>query len=177
VSVARLVLGEQTEPNTGEALWGGTLAVCDGTGIAFVGGNFVATPAAVGPTPSALTGPDAPTGTTAQPLPEEIVVRCEGLGPAVDRADVRLQPDGLHIEATNVADAEMFLIASPTTEASAGPFSFDRVTERVVVDLPPGTYSVGCLVPREDGTYPGRDEAPDAYVTVHVLPADDGGTG
>jgi hypothetical protein len=152
-AVARLVLGE-----TG-GVWGGTFATCDASGVALSG---LATP------PSR----DATADT--------LVVRCEGLGPAVDSAVVRLQPDGLHLEATNIADAEYVVVESDDGEIVGGPIRFDQVTETAALDVAAGSYWVGCLVGApEGGPLVGRAEHPEAFTAVQVVGTDDatGATG
>ncbi len=146
-SVARLVLSAGTET------WGGTFAACPESGIAL-------TEAATSPSPA----PD---------FPDRLVMRCEGLGPAVDADTVQLQPDGLHIEATNVADAVVIAIdpEDGTIEAILHPF--ETVTERLVVAVPAGQLWIGCRVLNEQGEVEGGpEEVPQAYVSVTVVPAE-----
>ena len=108
------------------------------------------------------------------PLPNDVLrVRCEGLGPAVDLRRFTLQPDGLHVEASNIADAAAVVIENATGDVVAGPVMFDEVTESFVVPLEPGMYWFGCRVLDEatgeiDGTHVER---PEAYVEFEVLPA------
>jgi hypothetical protein len=146
-SVARLVL------TGGPDSWRGTFAACPESGIAL-------TEAAASPS-------------AAPEFPNVLVMRCEGLGPAVDADTVQLQPDGLHIEATNVADAVVIAIdpEDGTIEAIVHPF--ETVTERLVVDVPAGQLWIGCRVLNEQGEVEGGPEdVPEAYVSVTVLPAE-----
>lgn len=146
-SVARLVL------TGGPETWKGTFTACSDSEIA-------------------LTEAAAPTS-PAPEFPDVLVMRCEGLGPAIDADTVRLQPDGLHIEATNVADAVVVVIdpEDGTVEAIVHPF--ETVTERLVVDVPAGQLWIGCRVLNEQGEVEGGPEdVPEAYVSVTVLPAE-----
>jgi hypothetical protein len=100
-------------------------------------------------------------------------MRCEGLGPTVDSDTVRLQPDGLHIEATNVADAVVVAVdpADGTVEAIVHPF--ETVTEEFVADVPEGPLWIGCRVLNEQGEIEGGpQDVPEAYVQVTVVPAE-----
>ena len=147
VSIARLVLTGGTQA------WGGTFATCPDSGI-------VLTEAAASPSP-------------APEFPDVLVMRCEGLGPAVDADTVRLQPDGLHIEATNVADAVVVAVdpEDGTVEAIVHPF--ETVTEEFVVDVPEGAFWIGCRVLNEQGEIEGGpQDVPQAYVQVTVVPAE-----
>jgi hypothetical protein len=146
-SVARLVL------TGGPDSWRGTFAACPESGVAL-------TEAAASPS-------------AAPEFPNVLVMRCEGLGPAVDADTVQLQPDGLHIEATNVADAVVIAIdpEDGTVEAIVHPF--EAVTERLVVDVPAGQLWIGCRVLNEQGEVEGGPEdVPEAYVSVTMLPAE-----
>ena len=79
--VARLVLG--TIPD-GDQVWAGTFTACEGSGIELSELGAPGEPVPTGPSSAELS-----------PLPESVPdvlgVRCEGLGPAVDAAQVRLQ--------------------------------------------------------------------------------------
>ncbi len=106
-------------------------------------------------------------------IPNVLIVRCEGLGPAVDSSRVRLQPDGLHIEASNIADATIVDVWPAGSAVSLVQTPFLSVTERFVVDVEPGVVSIGCRVQDETGSVVGGpDEVPDAYVEVGVLPVE-----
>ena len=147
VSVAQLVLTGGTQA------WGGTFATCPESGIAL-------TEAAPSPSP-------------APEFPDVLVMRCEGLGPAVDAGVVQLQADGLHIEATNVADAVVVAVdpADGTVEAIVHPF--ETVTEEFVADVPEGPLWIGCRVLNEQGEIEGGpQDVPEAYVQVTVVPAE-----
>ncbi len=147
VSVARLVLTGGTQT------WSGTFAACPESGIEL-------TEAAASPSP-------------APEFPDVLVMRCEGLGPAIDADTVRLQPDGLHIEATNVADATVMAIDPQDGTVEAIVYPFETVTEEFVVDVPAGPLWIGCRVPNEQGEIEGGpQDVPDAYIQVTVLPAE-----
>ena len=105
-------------------------------------------------------------------VPDVLVLRCEGLGPAVDASTVRLQPDGFHIEASNIADATVVDVR-PLGSETPNLTPFLSVTERFVVDVGPGTVLIGCLVQDEEGNLVGGpDEFPLAYLDVEVLPVE-----
>ncbi|MGH2673486.1 MAG: hypothetical protein ACRDHC_10960 [Actinomycetota bacterium] len=147
VSVARLVL------TGGIETWRGTFSACPDSGIV----------------PTEAAAPTSP----APKFPDVLVVRCEGLGPAVDADTVQLQADGLHIEATNVADAAVIAIdpEDGTVEAIVRPF--ETATEEFVVDVSPGPISIGCRVLNEQGELEGGPaEVPGAYLQVTVVPTD-----
>jgi len=153
-SVGRLLLDAigGSAPPEGPT-WTGTFAACPESGIGL-------TEAAASPSPA----PD---------FPDVLVMRCEGLGPAVDADTVRLQPDGLHIEATNVADAAVVAIHREEGNLEAIVHPFDTVTEEFVVDVPAGALSIGCRGMNEQGEIEGGPlEWPDAYVEVTVVPAE-----
>jgi hypothetical protein len=178
-SVARIVLGEA------DGVWVGTLAACPDSGVTFL--NATPAPATTGTTGPDISGSGA-TGATAAtvddatgasggatPVADKLMVRCEGLGPAVDVEQVRLQPDGLfHYEATNVADADwiVFEAEDPMTPPFGQPF--DTVTvEGTIRTFTPGTYWVGCRVLDETGGFDGSHlDHPEAYVRFEVLPAE-----
>lgn len=106
------------------------------------------------------------------PAPDVLVLRCEGLGPAVDASTVRLQPDGLHVVASNIADATVVDVR-PAGSDTASLTPFLSVTERFVADVGPGTVLIGCLVQDEEGNViGGPDEFPLAYLEVTVLPVE-----
>jgi hypothetical protein len=100
-------------------------------------------------------------------------MRCEGLGPAVDADTVRLQPDGLHIEAMNVADAAVVAIDPQDGTIEAVVHPFETVTEEFVVDVREGPVWIGCRVFNEQGKIEGGpQDVPDAYVQVTVVGAE-----
>jgi hypothetical protein len=143
-SVARLVL-------TGEPPWEGTLSACPDSGIALA---EVATP------------PDE------QEVPDVLVVRCEGFGPAVGSTTVRLQADGLHVEATNVADAASVVVGRADDGDVSSVTAFDEVTETTVVEMGPGKVFVACPTTQQEGdpAEGPEDDLPEGYVVVTVLP-------
>jgi hypothetical protein len=161
-SVARLTLAGGSDP------WAGTFTACEGRGITLT--------ESVGPTGSIATLEPVPP-TSPQPgdpaVPDVLVVRCEGLGPAADNTEVRLQEDGLHVDALNVAHAEVVEIraSGPDQEAFIHQTAFESPRESFVVpDLEPGRIWVGCRVTDENGEIVGGlGEVPDAYVEVEVL--------
>jgi hypothetical protein len=171
-SVARLMLGAGSDP------WAGTFTACEGSGITLT--------ETLGPTGSIATLPPEPSPSPSPgdpAVPDVLIVRCEGLGPAVDSTEVRLQEDGLHVEATNVADAEVVEIRAgdPGREAFIHQTAFESVGERIVIgpfgeaSWPSGSGHVwvGCRVSDENGEIVGGpSEVPDAYVLIEVLPAD-----
>jgi hypothetical protein len=147
VSIARLAL------TGGIETWSGTFATCPESGIGLAG-------AVASPSP-------------APEFPDVLVMRCEGLGPAVDSDTVQLQADGLHIEATNVADAVVVAVdpEDGTVEAIVHPF--ETVTEEFVADVPEGALWIGCRVLNEQGEIEGGpQDVPEAYVQVTVVPAE-----
>jgi hypothetical protein len=163
-SVARLTLGAESDP------WAGTLTVCQGSGIELAEGlGPRGSIARLEPEPSATPLPGEPV------VPDVLVVRCEGLGPAVDATHVRLQADGLHVEATNVADAVLVELvpAFPEPGDWLHRVTFDRATERFVVpEATAGEAWVGCFVTDEEGGVVGPTGDEQSYVPVEVLPAE-----
>jgi hypothetical protein len=146
-SVARLVL------TGGIETWRGTFVACPESGIAL-------TEAAASPSP-------------APEFPDVFVMRCEGLGPSVDSDTVRLQPDGLHIVATNVGDAAVVAVEPQNGSTEAVVHPFETVTEEFVVDVPEGSVWIGCRVLNEQGEIEGGpQDVPDAYIQVMVLAAE-----
>ncbi len=86
---------------------------------------------------------------------------------------VRLQEDGLHVDALNVADAEVVEIRTADgSDAFVHQTAFEVAEESYVVSrIEPGTIWVGCRVTDENGAIVGGpSEVPDAYVQVEVLP-------
>ena len=164
-SVARLTLDAGSDP------WAGSFGVCEESGI---GLSELATAVQLEPT--------GPSSAELSPLPETVPdvlgVRCEGLGPAVDATQVRLQAGGLHVDVVNVADAEVVEIRreDPQREAFLYQSEFSLPQMEVVIpssDLGPGEIFVGCRVTDENGDVVGGPaEVPDAYVLVEVLPAE-----
>jgi hypothetical protein len=147
VSVARLLLAGATDG------WRGSFAACSDSGIALTDAAAL--------TPPGLESPDV------------LVVRCEGFGPAVDSDTVRLQPDGLHIEATNVADAAAVVLSADDGSIPEDLLPFETATEEFVIDVPAGSYRFGCRVESQGGEIegpPGGVQEP--YVQVIVLPAE-----
>lgn len=96
-----------------------------------------------------------------------------GVWAATDADRVRLQPDGLHVDATNVADATMTAIEPVDGHGDTIEHAFEMATETFVADVDPGEHRVGCRLPDEEGeVLGGPAEFPDRYVQVTVLPAD-----
>lgn len=159
-AVARIVLGEEG------GAWVGTFQSCEGTDIVLSD--------AIVQTGGGGTGPDAPvTGPVV--AVDTLIVRCEGLGPVIDADKIHLQPDGLHIEATNVADASFVTIEHDDGTVVPEIIVFKHVTMRMTVDIEPGTYWVGCSPDSNGGvdeTPIPRVEAPGLYVPFEVLPAE-----
>ena len=164
-SVARLTLDAGSDP------WAGSFEVCEESGIEL---SELAAPGELEPT--------GPSSAELSPLPESVpdllIVRCEGLGPAVETTQVRLQEDGLHVDVLNVAHAEVVEIRrdEPQWEAFLYQSEFSLPQMEVVIptsDLGPGEIFVGCRVTDENGDVVGGPvEVPDAYVAVEVLPAE-----
>lgn len=153
-SVARLQLDALEGSSPPDTLtWGGVFLACQDSGVELT---------------------DAAEHGSVPEVPDVLVLRCEGFGPAVDASTVRLQPDGVHIEASNIADAAAVAVDSSSGEIeSFVAVEFDSVTEDLVLDVPSGTYWIGCRVPNEQGQIEGgHEEFPDAYVEVTVLPAE-----
>ncbi|HYG70858.1 MAG TPA: hypothetical protein VEC15_01045, partial [Actinomycetota bacterium] len=111
-AVARIVLGEEG------GVWTGTVETCDGSGIELT----ATTDGASSPSPVAA---------------DILTVRCEGLGPALELAQVRLQDDGLHVEATNVADASFVTIEHDDGTVVPEMIVFKHVTMQMTVDIEP----------------------------------------
>jgi hypothetical protein len=162
-SIARLTLVAGSDP------WAGTFTACETSGITLT--------ETLGPTGSIATLPPEPSPSPSPEdpaVPDVLIVRCEGLGPAVDGTEVRLQEDGLHVDALNVAHAEVVEIraSGPDQEAFIHQTAFESPREVFVVpDLEPGPIWVGCRVTDENGEIVGGfEEVPDAYVPVEVLP-------
>lgn len=106
-------------------------------------------------------------------IPDVLVLRCKGARPVLESEVVRLQADGLHVEAaTSDAMAAHLVADDGSTEAfvSAGsePGTF-------VVSVPPGkAWVVACLPPDGEGQVAaGPDDLPASYARVTVLPASD----
>lgn len=119
--------------------------------------------------PDGLFTPPPPMGV----VPDVLVLRCEGLGPAVDVTSVRLRAEGLYVEATNVADATVVALDAETGNVEALLYPFESATETFVAEVGPGTLWVGCRVPNEQGEIVGGPaEVPDAYIRVTVLAAE-----
>lgn len=151
-TIALLVLGAPADT------WSATLRTCEGSGIAL-----------------SETASAAPADTTEATdlIPDVLVVRCEGARPVLESEVVRLQADGLHVEATTSDAMAAHLVADDgSTEAfvSAGsePGTF-------VVSVPPGkAWVVACLPPDGEGQVAaGPDDLPASYARVTVLPASD----
>ena len=145
VSVARLVL------TGGPDTWRGTFAACPESGIAL-------TEAAASPSP-------------APEFPNVLVMRCEGFGPAVDADTVQLQADGLHIEATNVADAAAVVVIADDGSVPEDLLPFETATEEFVLDVPAGSYRFGCRLEGQGGEIEGAP-GDEPYVQITVLRAE-----
>jgi hypothetical protein len=100
-------------------------------------------------------------------VPDALVLRCEGLGPAVDSEVVRLQPDGLHVEATNLEFASAVVGIHSDEAAETMIVPFEEATERFVWDVPPGSLQIGCRAEAETGSEPA-----DHLIEIDVLPAE-----
>jgi hypothetical protein len=138
-AIAKLTLSEP------DGAWGGTFEACPDSGIELA------------------TDVLAPAG-----APDVLVLRCEGLGPAVHSDVVRLQADGLHVEATNVEHASAVIGVHSNEAAEAMIVPFEEATERFVWAIPPGPVQIGCRV---EGQVTGSEPV-DHLVEVEVLPAD-----
>ena len=161
-AVARLVLFFDSDP------WAGTFTECEGSGIEL--GGIVGAGGAGSPSPVRPPEPSP----AEEEIPDVLVVRCEGLGPAVDSTQVRLQEDGLHVAALNVADADVVEIRvdDPDRETFIHETAFETAEETFVVPgFGPGEIWIGCRVMNENGEIVGGpSDVPDAYVEVEVLP-------
>jgi hypothetical protein len=149
VSVARLVLTGGTQT------WQGTFTTCPDSGIGLT------------PDVTPTSPPEIPTD-----VPDVLILRCEGFGPAADSEYVRLQPDGLHIEATNVADAVAIVVSADDGSNPEDLLPFETATEEFVIDVPEGSYRFGCRVDDQGGEMEGAPEDLLLYVQVIVLPAE-----
>jgi hypothetical protein len=144
-SVARLLL------TAGATTWSGTFTECPESNVPLTVGGQSPAPLPV--------------------VPDVLVVRCEGLGPAVEADTVRLRSDGLHVEATNIAEARAVVVT--TAEDSVGEIvPFESLPERFVVDVPAGRLWIGCRGGQDEAgeIEGGPADVPDAYVEVNVLP-------
>ena len=161
-AVARLTLYADSDP------WGGIFTACVGSGIDL--GETAGVGGAGSPSPVSSPEPSPP---AEDEIPDVLVVRCEGLGPAVDATEVRLQEDGLHVDAINVADAEVVLIRAlvPDQEMFVHRTAFEEAEESYVVEgIEAGTIWVGCRVTDENGEIVGGlEEVPGGDVQVEVL--------
>lgn len=169
-AAARVVLAEQG------GVWTGTFETCGDSGITLSQAIVWTAGGGTGPatTVSGATGPTDGTGAVDAPSVDTLVVRCEGLGPAVDVPSVVLQRDGLHVEATNVADASFVRVEADDGTPVPETIVFKHVTMRMIVDIEPGTYWVGCIPSMNGGvdeTPAPRAEAPGLYVPFEVVPA------
>jgi hypothetical protein len=164
-SVARLILSEGADP------WFGSFGMCEGSGI---GLSDLATPIDLEPTGPSMTELSPSPGAS---VSDVLGVRCEGLGPVVDSTQVRLQEDGLHVDAMNVGDAEVVEIRQsvPDRDEFIHQTAFAQAEESFIVpDVEPGPIWVGCRVSDETGAIVGGpSEVPEAYYvqTIEVLPA------
>jgi hypothetical protein len=100
-------------------------------------------------------------------VPDVLVLRCEGLGPAADSGVVRLQPDGLHVEATNLEFASAVVGIHSDETAATLIVPFEEAIERFVWDIAPGSLQIGCRVEAETGSEPA-----DHLIEIEVLPAE-----
>lgn len=148
VSVARLVLSGGIET------WRGTFVACPESGIV------------LSPDVAPTTPPDVPAD-----VPDVLVLRCEGFGPAADFEYVRLLSDGLHIEATNVADAAAVVVSAVDGSIPEDLLPFETATEEFVIDVPAGSYRFGCRVESQGGEI-GGPPGDQPYVQITVLPAE-----
>lgn len=155
-TIARLTLGAPADT------WSATLWTCEGSGIALSG--------AVSAAPPESTGATGATGAI-ELIPDVLVVRCEGARPVLESEVVRLQADGLHVEATTSDVVAAHLVSEDgSTEAFVAAGS---EPDTFVVSVPPGkAWVIACLPPdeqRQIDTAPG--ELPPSYAQVTVLPA------
>ena len=177
-AVARIVLAEDG------GRWSGTFATCADSGITLSDAIVTTSGGATGPdisgsgatAASATTGGGATgsSGAADAPVADKLIVRCEGLGPAVEVPRVRLQPDGLfRYEATNVADADWIVFEREDPMTAPFGHAFDTVTvEDTIRTFEPGTYWVGCRVLENGGFAGSHLDHPEAYVRFEVLPDD-----
>jgi hypothetical protein len=145
-TIARITLGSLP----GGSTWGATLDVCPGAGID------------VAPT-DAATAPDTP-------APDVAVLRCTGGGPELDTPIVSVQPDGLHIDAKNLANAFMIDLELEGG-GNLGTVAFDGADHReVVLGVPPGQVTmIGCLYRDGDNVVArGSDDHPEWYVPIEI---------
>jgi hypothetical protein len=81
---------------------------------------------------------------------------------------VRLQADGLHVEATNLEFASAIVGIHSEEAGELMIVPFEEATESIVWDIPPGSIQIGCRV---DPEVTGAEPA-DHFLDVEVLPAE-----
>jgi hypothetical protein len=157
VAVARIVLGEQ------DGVWTGTFAACEGSEVSLSSlANAATTGTATGGSGAAVSAA----------IRDVLALRCEGLGPAVDNTQVRVQTDGLHVNAENVADADFVIVESDDGSVGSAVEDFAAATMPLVFDIEHGVYWIGCRTYDENGSLEGSHlDHPEAYVRIDVLPA------
>jgi hypothetical protein len=118
---------------------------------------------------AATTGHDG----AAAPLPITAIVRCTTDGTELDTPAVGVQPDGLHIDAENLAQATGIDIAIDGGKTVLGNPAFRSIQrEIVIVPVPPGQAEIACRRPEGGSVSGGPAEHPDLFVPIQILDPD-----
>ena len=103
-------------------------------------------------------------------VPDVAVLRCTTAGTKLDTPTVQVQPDGLHIDATNLARATLVGVAPDGSDSLIGTDAFDGADHReVVLQVPPGPATIACRTPDHGSISGGPAEYPDLFVPIQIL--------
>jgi hypothetical protein len=103
-------------------------------------------------------------------VPDVAVLRCTADGTELDTPSVQVQPDGLHIDATNLARATLIDVAPEGSDGLIGSDAFDGADHReVVLQVPPGRATIACRTPEGGSITGGPAEYPDLFVLIEIL--------
>jgi hypothetical protein len=112
-------------------------------------------------------------GETAAPLPITAIMRCTAEGTELDTPAVGVQPDGLHIDAENLAQATEVDVAIDGGTTVLGNPAFRGVQREIVIfDVPPGPAEIACRRPEGGSVSGGPAEHPDLFVPIQILDPD-----
>jgi hypothetical protein len=119
---------------------------------------------------AATTGHD---GEPAAPMPITAIMRCTADGTELDTPTVGVQPDGLHIDAENLAQATEIDVAIDGGQTVLGNLAFRSIQrEIVIVPVPPGQAEIACRRPEGGSVSGGPAEHPDLFVPIQILDPD-----
>jgi hypothetical protein len=110
------------------------------------------------------------TGEPDTSVPDVALVHCTADGTELDTPTVQMQSDGLHVDATNLAEALIVEIMPEGSDSLVVKDVFDGSDHReVVFDVPAGKAQIACRTPENGSISGGPDQYPRLFVPIEIL--------